>query len=72
MHCCENAESKARELIKLYEQCVGEVLREQLGDKITEDELSWIELFIYHRYCMSLECDAHPYVPDDYYFEVGM
>ena len=59
MYCCENAEAKIAERIKLYEQCIGEVLKEQLSDKMTADELNYIGLLIYHRYCMSLEHDVY-------------
>jgi hypothetical protein len=59
MYCCENAEAKIAERIKLYEQCISEVLKEQLRDRITEDELAYIELLIYHKYCMSLEHDIY-------------
>lgn len=59
MYCCENAEAKIEERIKLYEQCISTVLKEQFGDKMTEDELSYIELLIYHQYHLSLEHDVY-------------
>lgn len=58
MFCCENAEAKIAERIKHYEQCIGEVLKEQLGDRIPEEELAYIELLIAHKYITGLEYDA--------------
>ena len=58
MYCCENAEAKVTERIKFYEQCISEVLKEQLGDKISEEELSYIELLIAHKYHCGLEYDV--------------
>ena len=57
MYCCENAEAKVAERIKLYEKCMSEVLKEQLDDRITEEELSYIEILIYQRYHLNLEYD---------------
>lgn len=59
MHCCENVEEKVTERIKHYEQCISEVLKEQLGDRIPEEELTYIELLIYHKYMMGLEYDVY-------------
>lgn len=58
MICCENAEAKVKERIRLYEQCISEVLKEQLGDRIPEEELAYIELLIYHKYMTGLEYDV--------------
>lgn len=59
MYCCENVEVKITERIKHYEQCISEVLKEQLGDRIPEEELAYIELLIYHKYMMSFEYDVY-------------
>ena len=55
MYCCENAKAKVMERIKLYEQCISEILKEQLGNRIPEEELAYIELLIAHKYMTSLE-----------------
>jgi hypothetical protein len=59
MYCCENAQVKIKERIKLYEQCISETLKEQLSNRISEEELAYIELLIYHKYTTGLECDVY-------------
>ena len=59
MYCCENAEAKAKERIKHYEQCISAVLKEQLGDRIPEEELAYIELLIYHKYMTGYGYDVN-------------
>ncbi len=59
MYCCENAEAKVEARIKHYEQCISEVLKEQLGDRIPEEELAYIELLIAHKYTTGLEYDVN-------------
>lgn len=58
MFCCENAEAKVTARIKLYTQCIETVLKEQLGDRIPEEELAYIELLIAHKYMTGLEYDV--------------
>ena len=59
MFCCENAETKVAERITHYEQCISAVLKEQLGDRISEEELAYIELRIYQKYITGLEYDVN-------------
>jgi hypothetical protein len=55
MHYCREAAEK----IELYRECTHDVLKERLGDRITNEELIYIEFAILQKYNISLERDVY-------------
>ena len=54
MHYCKEAAEK----IEIYRECTMQVLKDRLGDRITDEELIYIEFEILQKYNISLEKDV--------------
>jgi hypothetical protein len=55
MHYCKESAEK----IEIYRECTMQVLKDFLRDRITDEELVYIEFAILQKYNISLEKDVY-------------